>query len=338
MAAATGRPGALVIALDVEAHWGLRDLGPVTGRFGARLRGDRAATDALLALFRDHDIRATWAIVGLLFAADREEAARFRPALVPAYQKSALFPYDETVGDAEDTDPYHYAGSVVDRIAAEPGQEVASHTFSHYYCLEAGQDDAMFAADLDSAVAIARHHEVRLRSLVLPRNQLNPAYADVLASRGFRAYRGSQPGWPYVPTPTDGQRPWRRAGRLADSYLPAVPAPAFRWDDVLADGGRLANVRATRYLRPYLPKLRHFDPLRLRRLTRELTVAAEHGHLVHLWWHPWDFGTHLGENLRFLGQVLERFERLRTTSGMVSLTMADVAAEVMPEPGNGVEP
>lgn len=320
------RPGALVISLDVELHWGLRDLAPVHGAFGERLRGDRAAADAILRLFRDHDVRATWAIVGLLFARDRAEALGFRPSVLPAYEDSSLSPYEEQVGDDETSDPFHYASSLVDCIAATPGQEVASHTYSHYYCLEPGQDGAAFAADLDSAVAIARRHGVVLRSLVLPRNQLNPEYAGIVADRGFVAYRGTQPGRPYAPRSKERQRQWHRAARLADAYAPVVAAPPLRWEDV--PDGPLANVRATQYLRPYVPKLRHLEGMRLRRLTRTLAEAAARGGLVHLWWHPWDFGTHLDENLRFLDGVLERFEELRSSAGMRSLTMADVADEV----------
>ncbi len=50
---------------------------------------------------------------------------------------------------------------------ADTGQEIASRTFAHYYCLEPGQD----AADLEAARAIAAAQGLATRTLVLPRNQ-----------------------------------------------------------------------------------------------------------------------------------------------------------------------
>ena len=55
-------------------------------------------------------------------------------------------------------DPEHLAGSLVELIARSAGQEVGSHTFSHYYCLEAGQNGETFRSDLAAAQAIANRH------------------------------------------------------------------------------------------------------------------------------------------------------------------------------------
>ena len=54
-------------------------------------------------------------------------------------------------GDSEADDPYHYALSMALRIAAVPGQEIATHTFSHYYCLEDGPSVQDFERDLEAA-------------------------------------------------------------------------------------------------------------------------------------------------------------------------------------------
>ena len=62
----------------------------------------------------------------------------------PTYLRPGLDPYVETVGPDEEHDPEHLAGSLVDLIASGPGQELGSHTFSHYYCLEAGQSEDAF--------------------------------------------------------------------------------------------------------------------------------------------------------------------------------------------------
>src|SRR5207237_8338976 len=131
-----------------------------------------------------------------------------------------------------------------------PRQELASHTFSHYYCLEDGQDAAAFRADLESAVRIADHAGVRLHSIVFPRNQLNPAYTGVLRELGFTAYRGNQAGFLHAARREGDQRRWVRALRLADAYVSLSGPSLVAWDDVVDDDG-LANVAASRFLRPY---------------------------------------------------------------------------------------
>ncbi len=74
-------------------------------------------------------------------------------------------------------------------LAGTPGQEVGSHTFSHFYCLEEGQQEADLRADLAAAQAIAHRHGTELTSLVLPRNQWNPRYARAVRESGFNCIR-----------------------------------------------------------------------------------------------------------------------------------------------------
>ena len=135
--------GALVISLDFELHWGVRDKRSVAG-YRENLLGARRAVPAMLAMFRDHGVRATWAVVGLLLAENRDEMLARMPARRPRYRRADLSPYDALaeVGENERDDPYHFASSLVRRIAASSEQEIATHTFGHYYCLEDGAGPA----------------------------------------------------------------------------------------------------------------------------------------------------------------------------------------------------
>src|SRR5271163_1091631 len=128
--------GALVISLDFELHWGMRDHTPVDPAVTRTLVASRSMVVTLAELFARREVRATWATVGLLFATTGAEARALSPATRPAYRMARLDPYPEPIGPTEDEDPLHLAGSLVDRVASFPGQELASHTFSHYYCLE----------------------------------------------------------------------------------------------------------------------------------------------------------------------------------------------------------
>ena len=70
------------------------------------------------------------------------------PAKKPLYFNQNLSPYPHLshIGRDEQEDPFHFAPSLIKLIASSPHQEVASHTFSHYYCLERGQDIETFRA------------------------------------------------------------------------------------------------------------------------------------------------------------------------------------------------
>jgi peptidoglycan/xylan/chitin deacetylase (PgdA/CDA1 family) len=95
----------------------------------------------MLELFQHYQIHATWATVGFLLCRDRSELLAAVPNTLPQYEDDALNPYTHLyeVGNAEEDDPFHFAKSLVDLIVDTPGQELGSHTFSHYYCLEPGR-------------------------------------------------------------------------------------------------------------------------------------------------------------------------------------------------------
>ena len=329
-----GRAGTLVVSLDFELHWGVRDVRRVAD-YRENLLGVRDAVPALLATFREFGIHATWATVGLLFFETKREMMAALPAVRPAYRRAELSPYGSLadVGDDERHDPFHFAPSLVRRIAATADQEIGTHTFSHYYCLEAGQTPVDFREDLEAAIAVARAKlGLQPRSIVFPRNQVDPRYVDVCRSLGFTAYRGNPPSWAYRARPQRAESLVRRAVRLADAYVPVSGSGARPVD--VREGLLPLDVPASRYLRPHAPRLRALDALRLRRITTDLRRAATRGDVYHLWWHPHDFGVHLRENLAFLRRVLACFATLRETHGMRSLTMGEVAEEaVSVEPG-----
>ena len=109
-----------------------------TADYGANILGARRAIPALLDLFAARQIRCTWATVGFLFCADKDELMASFPPQLPRYRDRRLSPYDDLadLGRDEESDPYRYGLSLLRQIQSRPGQEIATHTFSHYYCLE----------------------------------------------------------------------------------------------------------------------------------------------------------------------------------------------------------
>jgi peptidoglycan/xylan/chitin deacetylase (PgdA/CDA1 family) len=314
--------GALVISLDFELHWGVRDHSAVTPELTRSLVASRTMVTTLAEVFAQREVRATWATVGLLFAATAREAEALRPTLRPAYRQPELDPYAEAVGETEEQDPLHLAASLVRELVRFPGQEIASHTFSHYYCLEPGQDLDAFRADLRAAQAAAAGHGLRLRSLVLPRNQWRADFAPALLDTGFECYRGPQPGWSNRSRPGEDSDLAVRAARLASTYA-GRPLATFSWDDVTEPSG-LCNVPASAFLRPLDQRRRVLRPLQQGRIVKALRDAAARGRIVHLWWHPQNFVAYPEENLDLLRSLLDELDRLRSSDGMRSLSMADV--------------
>ena len=243
----------------------------------------------------------------------------------PTYAESRLYPYEEPIGKDEVDDPFHYAPSLVAAISAYRRQEIATHTFSHYYCLEPGQTKAHFDADISSAIAIAGKYNLEIRSIAFPRNQCNPDYFDVLQKYGITCYRGNEAAWMYRGLPHEAKQSiGARAVRLIDAYVDICGPNITGWNQVPSPGG-LCNVPSSRYLRPHSPALRWLDPLRLKRITDCIRLAAVEKKIFHLWWHPHDFGLHTEKNVAFLRRIMEAFAICRDRYGMRSLTMAETA-------------
>ena len=322
------RHGALIISLDFELHWGVRDITPPDGSYRQNLLGEREAVPRMLALFEEFDIAATWATVGFLFAKSRQELEHFSPSVKPLYANPLLYPYHEPVGEDEVDDPLHFAPSLIEAIRRTPRQELATHTFSHYYCLEPGQNREAFKADLSSALSIARKNGVQLRSFVFPKHQHNPDYEDLLLDAGIICYRGNQHAWMYRASNQARQKAKiRRAARLLDTYANLGGPHTASWDNRQQDSG-LCNIPASFFIRPYSPRWKQFEPLRLQRIVGSIRRAAVSKELVHIWWHPHDFGIHIDQNIGFLRKVLESFCRYRDNYGMCSMSMADAATVV----------
>jgi hypothetical protein len=319
--------GAFVISLDFELHWGVRDHQSPDGSYRANLLGVRQAIPALLELFKEFEISATWATVGFLFANSKSELQKFKPRRLPDYDIANLSPYQEPIGENEQDDPLHFAPSLVRLIQQTPRQTIGTHTFSHYYCLETGSCRESFAADLESAIRIADEYNIRPTSIVFPRNQHNPDFDEILLAHNITCYRGNPPSRMYQATGKDRKNTLFRAGRLADAYLNLTGNNTFGWNEVWEKQQRLANVPGSLFLRPVSNKLQQLESLRRQRIVRSLGDAAKQRRVFHLWWHPHNFGVNLEANIAFLRSVLLAFRDYREKYGLRSMSMEQVTAQ-----------
>jgi peptidoglycan/xylan/chitin deacetylase (PgdA/CDA1 family) len=320
--------GTLVISLDLELFWGTRDLYRLDDQ-RERLSQVRTAIPRILDLFERHGVHATWATVGFLFAENRRELLQAVPAIQPEYSRCELSPYPSLtqLGFDEQEDPYHYGASIIEAVLNTPHQEIGTHTFSHFYCLEDGQTEAAFRSDLEAAARMAAKWKVQLRSLVFPRNQVNPGYLCTLKDLGIQSYRGAGSNWIYRERKRSDESQFRRAVRLLDAYFNLSGHHTFDLDDIGPEAP--FNFPASRLLREYSPALRILEPLRVARICSGLNYAAKTQRVYHLWFHPEELALNIDQNMRALRNILTRFVQLRDRGEMESLGMAELSARMM---------
>jgi peptidoglycan/xylan/chitin deacetylase (PgdA/CDA1 family) len=276
-----------------------------------------------LRLFTAYHVHATWATVGFLFFKDIADLSKSIPDLLPTYHRQKLSPY-KYASETPYLDPeYHFAPDLIDLIREHDGQEIGTHTFSHYYCLEEGQSVAQFEADLLAALEVAKRRGISIISLVFPRNQWNADYLSTLHKLGVRCYRGNESSWMYDASNDAGQGKLQRACRFVDAYLNLSGYHTYRLEDCIREPP--FNFPASRFLRPYSARLAILDGWRLRRITNAMADAAATKRLFHLWWHPHNFGSDTQRNVEFLCRILEHYKRLRCRYGMVSLNMGELS-------------
>lgn len=313
----------LIVSLDFELFWGMQD-GWELSEYEANILGGREAIPQMLELFQKHGIHATWATVGFLFGKDEEEIRYYFPKQMPAYEKPALSAYRcfGSIGCDEDSAPCYYGASLVEQIAAVPGQEIGSHTFSHYYCREAGQTTEQFRADMEAAKAIGKAHGFDLKSVVLPRNQCEPEYTKILTSLGFTSYRDEENDWIHEKIKF---RSLMRILRLADVYLPLTGQGGY--EPKIENG--IVNLVGSRMYKPYFKPLAFLEDLKNRRIKHQMFHAAKTGKTFHLWWHPHNVGVRTDFHMKQLEDIFSYYDELKVKYGMRSLNMGEAAQEVL---------
>lgn len=346
--------GSFVVSLDFELMWGVRDK-RTRASYGANIVGEQTVIPRLLDVFAKYGIHATFAVVGFLLFRGKSELLSSLPPLLPTYRQEILSPfgaYLDSLPEANDEDPYHFAPSLVALIRSCNVHEIATHTFSHFYCLEPGPSLEHFRLDLQNALNISAARGMAITSIIFPRNQYSTAHLSICAELGLTAFRGTEESWIYRGRSRFDESPVRRALRLLDAYIPftgpncysydellrALPAPAKQPDEAappiagchagadqqVARSALILNIPSSRFLRPYSRRLRMLESMRQRRIQSAMTYAAQRRKLFHLWWHPHNFGVDQNENFAFLEALLHHFSRLREEYGFASYTMNEL--------------
>lgn len=317
--------GIFTVSLDFELYWGMADIWDLDARYcDILLRTRQEVIPRLLDLFEHYDVHATWATVGYLFSTGGHQL-RAGPTVEPTYDDENLANHRRLagVGADESDDPYRLAPSLIEAIGKADGQEIGSHSFSHYYCLEPGPEPDCFAADLAAWQQVAADAGVRSESICFGRNQYNDHNLAQCGVAGFEAYRGNEPAWCYQPRAGAHDGLARKLARRADTYAPLFGHHCPTLADIAATSPH--NVASSRVLRMVDPRLRPLEPLKRRRISRGIDHAARTGGVYHLWWHPQDLAVDTEANFALVTKALDRFRQRQDSHGMRSLNMGEVA-------------
>ena len=324
--------GTFVISLDFELYWGMIDKVTLE-KYGANILGVREAIPRILDLFEKYQLHATWATVGMLMYESQSALQNGLPAEGnrPVYASDDISTYahiaNGSVGTNEADDPYHFAPSLVRDIQMRIGQEIGSHTFSHYYCLDAVESVETFRADMNAQERAFRNFDATPQSLVFPRNQTNKALLQIAQSGGITAYRGCEDHYLYHARKEEDQTLLIRALRLLDHYINISGHHTYK---LISPPKEIPiNLPSSRFLRPYSKALSFLEGLRLRRIKTSMTHAAENGEVFHLWWHPHNFGANIDENIAVLETIAQHYAHLQITHGMKSKNMDEIADELI---------
>lgn len=310
--------GKLIISLDFEKYWGMRDHKSLKD-YHENLKKVDIICSTLLQIFKKYNINATWATVGFLSFNNKEELLKELPSDLPNYKDSKLGPYEYIQQNDLET-KYHFADATIRKIIETPGQELASHTMSHFYCLEEGQNYNDFEQDLKKNIDVFKiKYNKDIESIVFPRNQVNLEYKDILIDNGVKIYRGNETNWIYK---KKMNYQLRRFLRLIDSFINltgyntfSVEKPAY---------GNLLNIPSSRFLRPVNLKFSLLNKLRLNRINSQMNYAAKKGQIFHLWWHPHNFGNSVEKNSEFLIKIIDNFKKLEKKYKFKSLNMKQI--------------
>lgn len=293
--------GYLVISLDFELLWGVFDVIDYRKKIDY-FRSTRKVIPEILESFSRHNIQATWAVVGMLFNQNWKEWHQNLPSSLPEYDKPELSAYKfGKECHSKVPEDIVFAPELIQTIGTTIGQEIATHTYSHYYCLEQGQGLHDFRADMEKAIELAEKQGVNLKSLVFPRNQVEKNYLKICASLGIDNIRSNPSSWYWRDTLSEAFL--TKAARSGDAY---VPLGKKSYNIPHNHEHRPAAQPASRFFRPVESK-ELLRELKLRRIEQEIELAAKKNEVYHLWWHPHNFGAKPEQSLADLERILKKF-------------------------------
>lgn len=312
--------GVIVISLDFELLWGVFDKVDWKEKI-EYFQNTKNTIPKILNLFEKYKIACTWATVGMLFNENWDEWNSNIPEFLPDYSRKELSAYEYgKFIQSKESETICFAPELIRLINNTPYQEIGTHTYSHYYCLEDGQELKAFEYDLKKAIELAHKFDNKIESLVFPRNQFNQEYLSLCKDLGIKTVRSNPQSWYWQNTQKDSLQ--HKIFRTGDAYLgrnnKSYPINKIKSVENMPD-----CQMASRLLRPYSER-KIAEKLKIKRIKSEITKAAKQGEVYHLWWHPHNFGVQPLKSLEQLEIILKHYEFCKNNYNFQSKTMAEL--------------
>lgn len=323
--------GVFTISLDLELAWGTFDLWgtPDTdipqSSYDRFVQTRRVVIDALLHLFQEYQVSATWAVVGHLFLDHCRaiDGVKHPDMPRPAHRWFKGDWYARGPASTIESDPIWYGRDIVKKImAAEPRQDIGCHSFSHVIFGDQGCSAQVAEAEVAKCVALAQEMGINLKSFVFPRNQ--EGHHQILRKHRFSCYRASQPGWANM---SNGQA--QRWVRFCRDLLGISP-PCAVVEEKLPG---LWGISASAYYRP-AHRFGSIIPVRSRicQSIKGIAKAVDTRGIFHLYLHPSSLGFKTGLLIDGLRRILQHADQKRQEGKLDLLSMAQLA-EILETPG-----
>lgn len=303
--------GVFTISIDFELIWGTLDKPKWKRSRRLCLRERARVIDALLDLFAEFQVSASWCTVGHLFL---DSCTGRHPEIAPTENSAKQLERDP--GSNVRADPVFYGPELIEKILSCPTrQEIGSHSFTHVMFTECSRETA--SSELAACKAEAGRMGIVLRAFAFPRNRIG--HLDLLPRHGFEVFRGRDACW-HEQAP---RRTWRhKVGHVWDIARAAAPPTVVP----VAHEGGLWEIPGSML---YTPShgVRALVPgwLRVSRAAKGLEAAARDRRIFHLWFHPTDFAARPEMMLRGLRRILEIADELRQAGALSVLPMGAIA-------------
>ena len=320
--------GTFIISLDFELLWGLSgwNHNQIEG-YRSHVEGSQLALKRILEVLARHDMKCTIAFVGGMNCRSTDELNKIAPKLRPQYRNSLFSSYKFLIPNINKLYPNNliFCKDIITELSQNSNIELASHTFSHYYCLEKGQNSQEFEADICTAINEAMNNGILFKTIIFPRNQVSTDYLNICSQYGLTHYRGNLETFLYRSEHTPQKYSIKRILRLLDTYINLSGYNTYMYPQIEE---KMINVPGSRFFRPFSSNLFFLEPLKIKRILDSMKYAAKHSQIYHLWWHPHNFGLHTEENIKQLEIICECYQTMRKQYGMECKFISEITPQV----------
>jgi hypothetical protein len=307
--------GIFTISLDLEKFWGVAGSKTINN-YGENILHVELAIKQMLAMFEKYEVHATWAFVGFLGYKKFEDLQMDLNFELPKYKNKQQSTYTLLENIDEKMNQYLFlSGNEIEQIKITKGQELASHSFSHIYCDEAGVTNNDFVNDVKAFQKIAVDLNFSPKSFIFPRNQVKNDCVEVLAKNNYSSYRGKEENYGFL-----GNSIWHKIYRQLNLCISLSGHNTFT-----IKPAEILNIKGSSFLHPISTNFELLNYLRRLRIKKALKYAAKNKEVYHLWWHPHNFGKNLDANIKNLELILKYYVNLKEKYGLNSMNMGEIS-------------